>query len=80
MRILDIGNNSPLKNINLYLKLDEAKELVSDLQRLIENYGNNEHSHINDIEYTHEITVVIYNEAFLEGFDERSKNLINKDS
>jgi hypothetical protein len=79
MRILDIENNKVSKNITLYLKLEEARKLADDLHRLIDNYGNNEHTHINDCDYTHEITVVLYNENNIIDFNERSRKLIIAD-
>ena len=78
MIILDLSNNKALKNVNLYLTLEEAKEMLDDLDRLIANYGNNEHSHINDSEYEHEVTLTLYSEDNLQGFDERSKALIKE--
>jgi hypothetical protein len=76
MRILDTDHNKAIKNLNLYLTIDEAKEMLSDLKNLINKYGNNEHTHINDAEYEREIRLVIYNINNLNGFDVRSKKLI----
>jgi hypothetical protein len=76
MRILDADNNKALKNINLYLTIEEAKEMLGDLENLIRNHDKNEHTHINDSEYEREIRLMLYNINKLDGFDERSKKLI----
>ncbi|WP_047153642.1 hypothetical protein [Aneurinibacillus tyrosinisolvens] len=79
MRLLDNDTSKSLRNVILYLKLEEANELKADLERLIDSFGNNEHVHINDLNFNHEITVVLYNESNLKGFDERSIKLIKED-
>lgn len=76
MRILDSEHDKALKNVILYLRLEEAKELMDDLARLIETKNLKDHAHINDQEYKHELTVLIYDENNLSSLDERSKRLI----
>jgi len=75
MRILNEVSNQPLKNVTLYLTLAEARELQDSLAEIIkikENY----HAHISSDDYQKEITVCVYDEKKLNGFDERSKKLI----
>jgi len=79
MRILDLDNDKPISNIILYLKIDEAKELLCDLNNLVLKNNLNLHAHVNDIEYQHEITIVLYNEKKLDMLDERSQQLIKED-
>ena len=76
MRILDNKNDKEINSVTLYLKLSEATELLDDLQRLIQNNSNDDHAHINDDDFNHEVTVVLYDESNLKGFNERSKRLI----
>ncbi len=77
MKILDIDTQKPLKTITLYLTISEAKEMHQDLSELIKNFGKPmQHEHINDAEYEHEVTLVIYDENNLEGFDKISVDLI----
>jgi len=76
MRILDNKNDKGINSVTLYLKLSEATELLDDLQRLIQNNSNDDHAHINDDDFNHEVTVVLYDESNLKGFNERSKRLI----
>lgn len=79
MRILDTNNNRVLKHINIYLTLSEAQELISDLQRLISQNIKNNHAHVDDDEYKHSVTIALYDQNSLEGFDDRSKILILQD-
>jgi hypothetical protein len=80
MRILDVDNEKSLKNIILYLTLSEAKEMNNDLSNLIKNVGKPmQHEHINDEEYEHEVTLTIYDENDLAGFDEISRKVIRED-
>jgi predicted hydrolase (HD superfamily) len=62
----------------LLLTLSEAEELRDDLDSLI-NKQKMHHAHVNDSEYNHEITVAIYDEKNLTGFDERATQLILTD-
>jgi len=77
MRIFDVDNNKAIKNMILYLTIEEAEEILGDLENLIKRNRSNEHTHINDAEYKREIRLVIYDRNNLNGFDERSKRLIN---
>ena len=79
MRLLDKDNDRALKNLGVYLTIDEAKEVLGDLQQLIEHYSGSQHAHISDTEYEHEITLVVYLQDDLEQFDARSKTLIEED-
>jgi hypothetical protein len=79
MRILDQDSNKALKDIILYFTIEEATELRDDLENLISKHRSNEHAHINDLQYTHEVTIAIYDENDLDGFNERSKELILQD-
>ena len=64
----------------LYLKKNEVIELIGALESLLEHPRDAYHRHMNDADYTHEITVAIYDESDLSGFDERSKQLILEDN
>lgn len=79
MRILDQDSDKTLKDVILYFTIEEANELKDDLEKLINKHRSNEHAHINDLQYTHEITVAIYDENDLDGFNERSIELIKQD-
>ncbi len=78
MRILDKKSDKPLKNVTLYLTSAEASELRSSLNQLLKKPVEN-HDHISSEDYQKEITVCIYDVNNLQGFSERSKNLIIND-
>jgi hypothetical protein len=61
------------------LTLEEAAELRDDLERILQKDSSNEHTHLNDIEFAHEMTIAIYNNGEIGSFNERAKKLILKD-
>ncbi|CAI4033143.1 hypothetical protein DNFV4_03576 [Nitrospira tepida] len=78
MRLLDQRGDRKLDSVTIYLTADEARELRNDLDRLLAN-PQEHHAHVMSEDYRKEITVSIYDEANLEGFDARSKKLIRED-
>lgn len=79
MRILNEDNNKSMKNALLLLTVQEASELRDDLERLISQKIFNDHSHINDSDYEHALTIALYNPDNIEEFNERTKKLISQD-
>lgn len=79
MRILNEDSNKSMKNTLLLLTVQEASELRDDLERLISQKIFNDHSHINDSDYEHELTIALYNPDNIEEFNERTKKLISHD-
>ena len=61
------------------MTLLEATELRDDLDKMLQKENLYNHTHINDIEYKHEITVAIYNTNEIESYIERIKKVILKD-
>ena len=78
MRILDNANVRPIKQITLYLTMDEAKSLYNQLDKLISK-PKIHHIHFEDESFEREITVAIYTDSNISEFDERSRRLIEKD-
>ncbi|HRD56297.1 MAG TPA: hypothetical protein PLC42_07885 [Parachlamydiaceae bacterium] len=78
MRILDEISNNSLDNITIYLTSAEAKELRDSIDDLLKKPLNN-HAHISDESFKKEITICIYNVNNLNGFNERSLDLIIND-
>lgn len=78
MRILDENTDQSITNVTLYLTLSEAIEMRDSLQDPINGPLNN-HSHISSDDHQKEITVCVYERENLNGFSERSKNLIIND-
>lgn len=79
MRILNEDSNKSMKNALLLLTVQEASELRDDLERLLSQKIFNDHSHINDSDYEHELTIALYNPDNIEEFNERTKKLISHD-
>lgn len=79
MRILNQDENKSIKNVLLMLTDEEAAELRDDLDRLLSKKVSNDHSHINNLEYTHELSIALYDANNIEEFDERTKKLILHD-
>ena len=59
MRILNEDKDETIKNVLLCLTLEEARELRDDLTALIRNKNKPYHAHVNDTEYSHEITIAL---------------------
>lgn len=76
MRILNEDSNKSIKNVLLLLTAQEACELRDDLERLLSQKIINDHSHINDLCFAHELTIALYESENVDGFNERSKKLI----
>ncbi len=74
MRILNLNDSTPLSNITVYLTPAEATQMIGYLEQLSAERG--EHFHLNDDVYQREITLTVYQEEHLDGYDERSKKLI----
>ena len=79
MRVFDPNTDTTLKDVVLYLKANEAKELLDSLSEMLETNDLNSHSHINDVSFEHEITVVLYEEQQIDKLNERSQKIIIED-
>jgi len=79
MRIFDTNADTTLNDIVLYLKLEEAKELYDSIGILLKKGDFNDHAHIDDASYEHEVTVVLYDEQKTESLSERSKKIVLDD-
>lgn len=79
MKILDQNNDKSLDNILLLLTIEEAKEFRDQLERLLMEKAINDHGHINDLSYSKEITVGLYEQGKIDGFNDRIKKLILDD-
>lgn len=77
MRIFDNDNEQVLRNVSIFLTLDEAREIVSSIEGLIRSFKSDaDHVHLNDDSFQHEMTVCLYDETNLNGFNARAKVLI----
>jgi hypothetical protein len=78
MRLLDGKTDRALARLTVYLTREEAEELRDSLSALLATSGVR-HEHVSSSDYKKELTVCLYNEANLDGFNERSKTLIRND-
>jgi hypothetical protein len=79
MRLLDQRSEKSLQSVTVYLTKDEAEELRDSVIGLLNEPPFHAHNHIYSKDYKKELTICIYNEDDLAGFDERSKRLIVSD-
>ena len=80
MRIFDQSNDRTLANCVIYFTQNEAKEMSDSINQLLNSQNKvGLHYHINDDIYKHEITICIYDEKSLVGFNERSIKVITED-
>lgn len=75
MRILNEDSDKSLDKVIIYLTMPEAKELKDSLEAIINKPLGN-HSHIPDENFEKELTICIYDVNNLDGFDDRSTDLI----
>lgn len=81
MRIFDEDNKKSIKNVSIYLTKIEAKEMLDSLNDILENFQHNaDHAHINDTNYKREITVCVYDENNVTGFNDEAKRIIKEDN
>lgn len=76
MIFLNQENGQAINDILLLMTYQEACEIRDDLERLISSEKLNDHSHISDVEFKHELTLSIYNEKDLDGYQDNIKKLI----
>ena len=79
MRIYDQEKDSTLNSITLCLSKTEAIELKDSLQLLLKDRKKIRHEHINDSNFSHEITVVLYDEKSVDFLNDRIKKVIEND-
>ena len=76
MRIYDVDNDRVTKSVVLYLKEQEAQQLISSVGQLFHGTG---HTHVNDTLHDHNITVALYDSPHQGQLSEREKLIINED-
>ena len=76
MRILNTDADKALKNVILYLKVEEAKELYDSIGMLLKEDVSKSHVHVNDSSFEHELTIVLYDEEKIELLNERALQII----
>ena len=79
MRILDQNTNKSIKNITVLLEKAEAIQLMGYLEELVVDEKQNAHYHLNNADYSKEITIALYDNDNLSNFSDRYKLLIAND-
>ena len=79
MRILDETSGKSINNLVLLFKKTEAIQLIGYLEALVSDETNNEHYHLNNDDYSKEITIALYDTNTINNFSDRYKRLIIKD-
>ena len=80
MRMLDEMSNRSISSLTLLLEKAEAIQLIGYLEDLVSVESiKSGHYHLNNDDYSKEITVALYDVSSLENFSDRYKLLITKD-
>ena len=80
MIIFDEMQNKSLGDVSILLDKSEASQLLSYLKGMIASNAPDEHFHLNNEDYSKEITVSLYDKnGSLEGFAEKYKKLIQSE-
>jgi hypothetical protein len=76
MRIIDKKNNKALTSVLILLTPKEATELWNKVKSIDPKVGD--HVHINDLEFTREVTIAIYTDQNQHLFTEEIRNIIRE--
>ena len=79
MRIYDETSDRTLERIYLCLTREEAEELRDSLAQMLCARTDATHTHVNDADFSHEITACLYDTASISGFDDRFQKVIRED-
>ena len=63
MRIINLDNMHQLDNIMLFITVNECKDMIGDLEGLLDEPVNNNHIHFDDEEFKREITISVYDDT-----------------
>lgn len=73
MRMIDFDRKCSVKSLATYLTPDEAKQLRSELDKLLKDPEANAHFHVNDKDYSREISCSIITEKKLQNLKSYNK-------
>ncbi|MCL2425180.1 MAG: hypothetical protein FWD05_02470 [Oscillospiraceae bacterium] len=79
MKMLDMKTNNSVNDLTLLLKKEEAVQLLGYLEELLSEEGEGDHHHLNNYDYSKELTIALYDESNADNFSERYKLLISED-
>lgn len=78
MRLLDEDTDKKINHVSVFLTRNEGMNLRNALTDLLD-HPENHHDHVSSEDYQKEITIAIYDQENLKGFDQRSRKLILED-
>jgi len=78
MRIFSDEDNKKLDEVSLFLTKDEARQLQGYIEEMLDN-SENHHFHLSTDDFQKEITICLYDQSQLEGFNSRVRKLIIED-
>ena len=78
MKIYDSKSKRELGRVTLYLTPDEASELADTARSLAKN-PNQHHGHVNNADYSREVTIAVYTPENMSQFDAESQRLLEDD-
>ncbi|MDR1135195.1 MAG: hypothetical protein LBL49_03305 [Clostridiales Family XIII bacterium] len=79
MRMLDETTNKSINNLTLLLEKAEALQLIGYLEELVTSEIQGEHYHMNNTDYSKEITIALFDSRNLDSFSDRYRILIMND-
>ena len=75
MRLLNDQSDKKLDNVTIFLTREEAKQLTSYLNHLL-NKSNDQHAHLSNDDFQKEITICLYDKKDLSHLHPRARKLI----
>ena len=76
MRIIDEDNENLINSVMILLTPNEAHELIDALESIDATKGD--HIHINDVDFSRQITVLIYTPENLQFFNEKVRQAVDQ--
>lgn len=77
MKILNLENKKILDSVSLFFSKEEALQLLAYLEDLIEN-PSYQHSHLENSDYSNEITIWVYDKENFNDLPPKVKKLIKE--
>ena len=79
MRIVNLKEKQTLDSLSIFFTKDEARQLISYLEVLIED-SSRQHSHLSSDDYQKEITLWIYDKKNFNELPPKVQKLIQEDT
>ena len=73
MRMIDLARRLSVKNLSMFLTVEEAQQMCTDLSNLLVDPEASEHFHIQSHDYAREISCSLITDAKLKNIDRYNK-------